>query len=110
MQSGQLDQRVAIYRKTVTGQDATGADILGTPTLLGTFWANVQFITGHELQDASQRWAEAKYKITIRRQPGVTLQRDDTATWNSQTLDILDIRGPGTRDPYWEIFAKDHVA
>ena len=110
MQSGNLDQRVTFTRKNVTGVDSMGAEILGTPTDLGTFWAHVGFVSGQEMQDARQRWAEARYKITIRRQPGVTLQRDDTATWNSQTLDVLDIRGPGTREPYWEIFAKDHVA
>ncbi len=109
MQSGQLDARVQFTRRNVTGQDATGADELGTPTDLGTFWAKVEFIAGHELQDAGQRWAEARYKITIRRQPSLILQRDDTATWNSQALDVLDIRGPGTREPFWEIFAKDHV-
>ncbi len=110
MQSGQLDARVQFTRKNVTGVDTSGAEVLGAPTDLGTFWAHVGAIVGHELQVAQQRWAEARYKITIRRQPGVTLQLTDTATWNSQTLDLLDIRHQGTREPYWEIFAKDHVA
>ena len=83
MQTGQLDQRIVISRKNVTGYDSMGADVLGTATTIGTFWANVGYIAGHELQNAGQRWAEARYKITIRRQPGTTLQVADTITWNS---------------------------
>ena len=41
MQIGQLDQRIALLRKTVTGLDTSGADILGTPETLATVSANV---------------------------------------------------------------------
>lgn len=109
MQTGQLDQRITLLRPTFT-TDGLGASVPGTPTDLGQKWANVSYMNGYELEQAAQRWAEVRYKITIRRQPGLTLQLTDYIEWNSQTLDLLDIRGPGTRDDFWILMAKDHVA
>jgi head-tail adaptor len=87
------------------GEDAT------TPTTtVGTFWARVEYLTGRELEAMQQRWADARYRICMLRQPGITLQAKDTITWNSQTLDILNIQGQGTRMPEWTIIARDFVA
>lgn len=109
MQSGQLDQRIVILDKSITSQNTYGEDVT-TPITVGTFWARVEFLAGRELSLMQQKWAEARYRITMRRQPGVTLQREQSITWNGQTLDILDIQGPGTRMPAWTLIAKDHVA
>jgi head-tail adaptor len=108
-QTGQLDQRIVILRKNVTGQDSTGADTLGTPTTVATLWARVEDLDGRELQVAMQRWATARYKITIRRQPTLTLTTSDYITWAGNTLDILEIGGPGTRADFWKIIAKAYV-
>jgi SPP1 family predicted phage head-tail adaptor len=108
-QTGQLDQRIVILRKNVTGQDSTGADTLGTPTTVATLWARVEDLDGRELQAAMQRWATARYKITIRRQPALTLTTTDYITWAGKALDILDIGGPGTRADFWRIIAKADV-
>lgn len=105
-QTGQLDQRIVILRKNVTGQDSTGTDTLGTPTTVATLWARVEDLDGRELQVAMQRWATARYKITIRRQPTLTLTTSDYITWAGNTLDILEIGGPGTRADFWKIIAK----
>ena len=105
-QTGQLDQRIVILRKSVTGVDSTGADTLGTPTTVATLWARVEDLDGRELQVAMQRWATARYKITIRRQPTLTLTTSDYITWAGNTLDILEIGGPGTRADFWKIIAK----
>jgi len=110
MQTGQLDQRVIFKRPTVASIDARGADVAGTPQLVRECFANVQYLQGYELQVAQTRWAEVKYKITIRRQPGIEIRFTDTATWKGKVLDLLDIRGPGTRDAEWVIFAKDFEA
>lgn len=109
MQSGKLDQRIVLMDKTVTGQNSSGEDTT-TPVTVGTFWARVEFLSGRELASLQQKWAEARYRISIRRQPGVTLEREQSISWNGQTLDILDIQGPGTRMPEWTLIAKDHVA
>lgn len=108
MQAGKLDQRIVVKGRTITGQNGYGEDII-TTTTVGTFWAAVEFVTGREPFMAGQRFAEAKYKIRMRRQPGITLQREQTVEWNGQTLDVLDIQGPGTRMPEWLIIARDHV-
>ena len=105
-QTGQLDQRIVIKRKNVTGVDSTGADTLGTPTTVATLWARVEDLDGLELTAALQRWSTARYKITIRRQPSVTINTSDYITWQGNTMDILDIGGPGTRNPFWTITAK----
>ena len=109
IQSGSLDERVSFYRPTVASISATGADVAGTPTLLRTVWAAVEYLAGRELEAAMQRWAEARYKITIRRQPGITLVLTDYISWNGQTLDMVEIRGQGLRVDEWVITARDHV-
>ena len=98
-----------ITGRLVTGQNSTGEDTI-TATTVGTFWARVEFLAGRELASLQQKWAEARYRISIRRQPGITLEREHAISWNGQTLDILDIQGPGTRMPEWTLIAKDHVA
>lgn len=107
---GRFDQRIVIKRRVVT-QDSFGADVTGTPTTIGTFWARVEPLTGRELEQAMQKWAEARFRITIRRQPGLayTIKPADHIEWNSQSLDVLDVQGQGTRMPEWVIVAKDHV-
>lgn len=107
--AGRYDMRVSFKRKNVTGQDTFGVDVLGTPTTVGTFWANVEPLRGRELQYAQQRWAEAQYMITLRRQPGVSIEPDDWAEWNGVVLDIMPAMGPGTRNSEWIVYAKDHV-
>lgn len=108
MTLGDYDQRVQFTRQTVTGQDSFGQDVT-TTTSMGTFWAHVSYMTGRELQAAQQRWAEAQYSIEIQRQPGITLKPSDQIVWNSQTLDVVDIQGQGTRSAVWTIIAKDHI-
>lgn len=75
----------------MTGTNASGEEILGTPIATGTFWCNVEALQGRELETAMQKWAEAKYRITMRRQPGITFTRKMTATWNGRAMDILDV-------------------
>lgn len=111
MPAGKYDQRVTFETENVTGQNASGEDVIGTPTELATISAAVRYMQGRELQVAQQTAAEAKYKIEFRRNPDLKLlKRKDTARWNDQILDILDVNGPGTREPEWSVTAKDHVS
>jgi hypothetical protein len=108
MRTGQRDQLVHFYRKTITGQDSYGQDILGTPTDLGEAWATVRWLAGGEAQRLQQRWAEARYSLNIRPMDS-TLKPSDYATWNEQTLELLDVQGPGSRAREWIIIAKDYI-
>lgn len=76
----------------MTGQNSSGEDII-TWTEVGTgFWCNIAPLQGRELSDALQRWAEARYSITLRHQPGITFTRKMRITWGSRTIDILDVQ------------------
>jgi head-tail adaptor len=109
MQAGKLDQRITVYAQNVTGQNAFGEDQEGDPTEVCSVWACVEYLQGRELDRATQRWAEARYRITMRRNPSIEIKREHWIEWRDNELDILDVQGQGTRDAFWVITAKDHV-
>lgn len=94
MRAGSLRHTIALTSPTVTGQNSVGEDIV-TDTLVGTFPCLVEALVGRELERVMQRWAKANYKITMRHQPDIILTRKMTGTWNSRTLDILDVQDVG---------------
>lgn len=104
------DQQITIRAKNVQGQNSFGEDELGDPLVVCAVWAAVEYLQGRELDRVSQRWAEAKYRISMRDFPGIEIKREHWVEWNAQTLDILDVQGQGTRAREWTIIAKDHVA
>jgi head-tail adaptor len=108
MRIGLYDQQIVVCQRSVATQNSYGEDTTGTPTTVASLWASVVYLAGRELERVSQRWAEARYEIRCAWQP-VTIKREHWVEWNGQTLDILDIRGPGTRDGEWVVIAKDHV-
>lgn len=91
MQAGLLRDRITITQETVTGQNSYGEDAVTTATV-GQFWANVISLTGRELEVAQQRWAEARYKVIMRHQPGVSITRKMTVVNGGRSMDILDVQ------------------
>jgi len=89
---GLYNQQIVIRRKNVTL--TAGEEVIGTPTSLGTFWARVEALQGRELTAAQQRWAEAKYRITMPYHASLTVQRIDEIVRNTDLLDILDVVDP----------------
>jgi SPP1 family predicted phage head-tail adaptor len=108
MQAGPLDQRITVWRRSVTGQNTFGEDDTGQIEVCSA-WASVKYLEGRELERAMQIQAEARYEITMRRRPSVEIRREDWITWRGQTLDVVDVRGQGTREDAWVVLAKDHV-
>lgn len=94
MRAGKLRHTISITTPTVTGQNSSGEDIV-TDTPIGTFPCLIESLVGRELERAMQMWAQAKYKITMRRQPGVVFTRTMSATFGSRVLDILDVEDLG---------------
>jgi SPP1 family predicted phage head-tail adaptor len=95
MRAGCLTQRITIQHRTVTGQDSYGQDTVSwTTSTSGPFWAEIVAMQGRELANAQQKWAEARFKVTIRYQSGVTIKRQDRVSWGTRTLDILDAEDP----------------
>lgn len=107
--AGELRHRITITKPRVIGQTSFGEDAIEHEEV-GTFSARIESLTGRELYLAQQRWAEARYRITMRYQPGVSLRREYTIEWNGQTLDILDIADRDNRRQWLELTCKDHVA
>lgn len=110
MQSARLRTRITIQRPVVSSLDAMGGDVQGTPTDLGSFWAEITALKGHELESMQQRWAEARFAVKMRHQPGITFQRKDQVAWGSRTLDILDVEDPDQRKRELSLICREIVA
>lgn len=67
--AGSMRDRVRIESRTAA-RDATGGAI-ETWTEVFTTWANVEPLTGSELQEAQKQWSEATYEIGIRYRSGL---------------------------------------
>lgn len=108
MRAGRLRHVMSFTSPTVTGQNSTGEDIV-INTLVGTFPCLIEPMVGLELEKAMQKWAEAKYKISLRDQPGITFTRTMTGTWGTRTLDIRDVESPGDfLRPEIVMYARDY--
>jgi head-tail adaptor len=108
MQAGRLRHTITITETAVASQNSYGEDVLTTSTV-GEFPCNVGYLDGKELGTAMQRWARARYKITMRHQPGVSINPKMSITWEGRTLDILDVQDPSdSMRPQIIIYAQDH--
>lgn len=107
MRAGKLCHTISITDPVVTGQNSSGEDIV-VDTAVGTFPCLVEALVGREMERVMQLWAQAKYKITMRHQPGITFTRKMSATFGSRTLDILDVEDiGGTLRPEVIMYAQD---
>ena len=108
MQAGRLRHQIVITNPVISGQDSFGQDTV-VDTSVGTFWCLVEALQGSEKEAAMQRWAEARYRITMRHQPGITFKAKMTVDWNGLTLDILDVEdAQSTLRPDVIMIARDH--
>ena len=98
MRAGTLRCQVTLQHKTILSQDTFGQDVVSwTADTDGPFWAMIDALQGRQLEAAQQTWAEARLRVTIRYQPGVTIERADRLLWGSRVLDILDAEDPSQR-------------
>lgn len=119
MRAGAMRDRVTFYRpldSTETDQNSFGEDDASSPQIVGTFPAKVEEMVGTELARMQEKWAEARYMITMRHQPGIVFRAKMTAVWLSRTsdaslnraIDILNINDPGnTLRPTITMIARD---
>src|SRR5678815_4851466 len=108
MRAGELRHRITVTDPTVTSQDSFGQDVI-TAVEVGTFWCLVEALQGREKVAAQQRWAEARYKITLRHQDGIRFKAKMTVEWDDSTLDILDVEDTrSTLRPEVVLIARDH--
>lgn len=108
MRAGALRHRIIVTNPTVASQDSFGQDAI-TDVEVGTFWCLIEPLVGREKEAAQQRWAEVRYKITLRHQDGITFKANMTVDWGDLTLDILDVEDTrSSLRPEIVMFARDH--
>jgi len=94
MRAGELRDRITIKRPLdpdETTQDDHGRDE-GDPETVGSFWCKVETLKGGEMITAQQKWANARYKITMRR---FEVSPKMYAEWKTIRLNILDVQNGG---------------
>lgn len=107
MQAGKFRTPLTLKRNSIT-QNSSGEDVI-TPTTLGVYWADVQPMTGREMEAVSQRWAEARFRITARYRPDIEMRRADHLYWGTRTLDVLDAEADAKKHVL-TIYAKEFTA
>lgn len=107
--AGQLRHTVTVQRATKT-QNTYGEDT-STWADLGTFPAWVYSLQGRELASMQQTWAEARFGIWMRYQPGISFRADDRVLWvdEGDYFDILDVSNPDGRRVMVEFICKEYV-
>jgi SPP1 family predicted phage head-tail adaptor len=94
MQSGKLDQRVTLQRRT-TVLDAVGHDTI-TWVDIATVWAEVQAVRGREFFAAAETQQEQTVKVRIRYRADVDMTC--RLVWQGRNHDITGVIPVGRRD------------
>jgi len=66
LRAGQMNRRITLQRPS-TAQDTCGGPVR-TWTDLGTFWAEIQPLSGRELESAQRMASEVSHQIVVRYQ------------------------------------------
>lgn len=106
--AGALRHRIEIDTPGVTSQNSFGEDVVAWTSLGSSFPCLVEPLAGKELEMAMQRWAQAKYQITMRHQPGLTFSAKMRAIWQGRHLNILNVNDPGENNPWITMIAEDY--
>lgn len=107
LQSGKFRQRVQLQAPNQTEVfDSFGQPVV-TWTTLGTYWAQVSPLTGHELVSARQVKAQASLKVRIRYQGQVSVSPENRLVLNGRTLGLIDVRNIEERNRVYEMTAYE---
>lgn len=107
--AGLRNTYVTFYRPTISGQNASGEDIV-SDVLLGTAWVMIRSTKGTEEERNREKVAIANFKITMGGLEGFTLQRKDYIAWGSPTarrLEIVDVEDVDQTKAQVLIFAME---
>jgi SPP1 family predicted phage head-tail adaptor len=88
MRAGRLNQSLLVRRNA----EMSPYSSFGEPTLVPSdraAWGEVFALQGREFQAVQQRWAEARFRVTMRYLDDV--KAADQIIWGTRTLDILDV-------------------
>jgi head-tail adaptor len=97
MQAGTLRDRITIYRPlepSETTQDSLGRDE-GSAEEVGSFWCCITPLAGRELDAVRQHWANARYKVVMRAQRGITFSGKMYFEMDGKRYNIVDVQDVG---------------
>lgn len=98
MRSGDLNERVEIWRMGERQRDEGGGWIPGEPARLATVWAKVSPISGRERVEARAVQATAMYRVTMRRRTDLT--EADWLIWRGETMNIRFLPRVSGKTPF----------
>lgn len=88
MRAGPLTQRVTVQAIPTTA-DAFNQPVPGTPTTVGTYWAEVRPLRGEEAARVKQVQAEATHFVRLRYGVPVTTQHQ--LLYRGRTLSVVQV-------------------
>ena len=90
--AGGMRHRITFYRADETAVDSGGNPTTGTPTNLGTRWANIKPIAGREFLSADQVHAESTHMVTLRNDSlSRNLTPKDWIEWGTRIFEISTV-------------------
>ena len=92
---GRRKHRIQVLRHNATTQNSRGEDVLGSPYVVGNFYAAIDSLQGREGFNAQQVWPEARLKLSLAFWDGILPK--DLVTWGTKNLEILDVQHDNDR-------------
>lgn len=106
MRAGKLRHRVEIQADAGATQDSFGAETASWTTS-ETIWANVEPLSGQELERAQQVAAEVTHQVTCRYRS--TLTRKNRIKFGTRYFDINAVMNAGERNIEQRLLCKEAV-
>lgn len=104
--AGKYRQRITLLAPSASESLDAYAEPLVNPITVGTFWARVTPLSGHELVSAKQVKAQATFKVSMRYQgSSVIVSPLHQFSMNGRTFGIFDVKNVEERDRRYEFTA-----
>ncbi len=98
-----MRQRITVQMPAQTESRDSYGQPISQPTTIGTFWAEVLPLTGHELAVARQLKAQASHKVRLRYQGAAPLSPEMILTLKGRTLGVIEVRNVEERNRRFEM-------
>jgi len=108
LEAGKLRQRIQLQQLATPEAVDTFAQPVQAWNTVGTFWAELVPLTGHEAYVARQIKAEATHRLTVR-YLGSAIALNPTDRWvlNGRTFGIVEVRNIEERDRRYEMIVEE---
>ena len=86
---GDYKERITVQRRSVTGQDAQGGDIISWTSASFRRWAKIKPLQGNETFRAGQTMALSRFDVRIPNHRGDNISTADRLLWGTRPLNIV---------------------